>query len=82
MKITSAIKHTDKIRTFLLYVRQLSKNLPIRDTAKAMGYMVSSLPGVLFVGIHYRGPKISTGEFRCSHGYLDQMLRSPIYEPS
>ena len=54
MNITLPTDRKEKIKECLSLIYSQASNVPIRDVAKAIGHMVSSLPAVPFGGIHYR----------------------------
>ena len=54
MTITLPADRITRIKEFFLNLRSHYRSVSIRDTAKAIGYMVSCLPAVPFGGIHYR----------------------------
>ena len=53
MRISLSYDRKQKIKDFVQYILFQSENVLIRDVAKAVGYMVSSLPAIPFGGIHY-----------------------------
>ena len=54
MRITLPAKRKQKLKDSLSLICAHPSNVRIRDVAKAVGYMVSSLPAVPFGGIYYR----------------------------
>ena len=54
MRITLPTKRKQKLKDCLSLICARPSNVRIRDVAKAVGYIVSSLPAVPFGGIYYR----------------------------
>ena len=54
MKITLPTDRKQKVKDCLSMICTQANNVLIRNVAKAVGYMVSSLPAVPFGGIYYR----------------------------
>ena len=54
MKITLPADRKTRVKECFLNLRSHYRSVSIRDTAKAIGYMVSCLPAIPFGGIHYR----------------------------
>ena len=80
MRISLPYDRKQKIKDFLQYIIFQSENVLIRDVAKAVGYMVSSLPAIPFGGIHYRqveNEKIQA--LKSHHGKFDANMRLSIY---
>ena len=80
MRISLPYDRKQKLKDFLQFILFQSENVLIRDVAKAVGYMVSSLPTIPFGGIHCRqveNEKIQA--LKSHHGNFDANMRLSKY---